>query len=103
MNRFLRRIFVVIPALAMLLSLAGTAEANSCTVTKVGFDSRLFVTCGGVDMVGFRVTDSCVPQTADTLRLFYAIFQTALHSGKLVNVSFDPNCANGISEVQIFK
>ena len=91
----------LVVCLVLLLSLARTAGANEpCTVTKVSFDTRLRVTCGGIDTVGFAAGDTCVPHADDTLRLFWAILETALASGNLVAIFYDPNCQNAIQVVQ---
>jgi hypothetical protein len=106
MKRMIRRTLLVILPLVLLISLRGNVRADviqGCTVTNVAYDSRLFITCSGFPFLGQPPGATCEAQTVDTLKMFLATFLTALMSDKLVNITYDPTCNNGITAVDLLK
>ena len=113
MKRIARITILSLSALLLLAPLSTKrAHANVvvtalCNVSKVGWDGRLFVTCGSGSFVGYN-GGTCAPQSPEVLRVMHSTFTTALLSQKPVTVTYEDGAGtgnagcNGIYAVDLF-
>jgi hypothetical protein len=97
-------------ALATATLLAGEAEAatqSGCLVQTMQYDNsqRLAVWCSGAPSIiysfGPAYGNACHPVSVDTVKLWESMIQSALLSGKKVDLDYvtNPGCFNGSTPI----
>lgn len=84
---------------------AATGIKADCTVTQLAYDSHLFVQCSGDPVNYFAyLNDSCSATVAsiDTLKIWESMFNSALLSGRKVDIYFSTNNAGCGATARIY-